>query len=402
MGGLSGSVTYELLNGNVLVLSFEYALDIHQPVALGGLENPEYAPPILFDRDGKIAVENLAYWWGTRSIPSSRERFDQILQDLRVSCSAELAEKCLGMTLSDRYWVRERGSDVSWGDVNFFENDFSDDLGYVTLEGHSPRGDVDLRSPSSSVAGDLKKKWVIENGTRYLVKGGSSLFAQEPFNEVAATSLYRRVLRPGEYVPYELIDGDGETYCRCPNMLVGDEELVTAWDLLYRYRRDADVATLPRLLTVLDGLGLADARAELSKVFVTDVLVANPDRHFRNFGVIRDSRTLKYTRFAPIFDSGAGFWCRARRLRYPSDYDYETRPFLARSGASMDAARQLRLFDDCAWLDLSSLDGWREEALDILARNELISPARLEQISQGITSQIQLVCAHLERMRAMG
>lgn len=396
---MGNAVLFELCNQEVPVLLFRYSYELHQPVEIAELVNPEFAPPLLFDRSGVITVGNLAYWWSTRSIPASRERFGELLQDLRLDCAAELAERCLGLSLSDRYWVRERGSGLTWAAVNFFDNDFSHDLGYVTLEGHSPRGRVELRSPSSSVIGDLRKKWVIADGVRYLVKGGSSLFAQEPYNEVAATSLHRRLLAPDEFVPYELVEGDGGAYCRCPEMLRGSEELVTAWDLLYRYRGEKDAATFPRLLSLLEGLGFNEVRDHLSRIFVTDALLANPDRHFRNFGVLRDATTLEYTRFAPIFDSGAGLWCRARRLSHAWDYAYETRPFVTSVGEAMDAARQLRLFDECAWLRDGALDGWRDEALGIIAQNELMPPARVGAIATGLDAQIRLVRNHLDRMR---
>ena len=394
------SASFELLNQDVPVLAFTYNAEIHQPVAIESLENPEYAPPILFDRDGKITAGNLAYWWSSRSIPSSRERFGQLLQDLRIGCAAELAERCLGLSLSDRYWVRPWGSELTWQAVNFFDNNFSQELGFVTLEGNSPKAPVDLRSPSSSAIGDLRKKWIIDHGVRYLVKGASSLFAQEPFNEVAATALYRRTLPEDAYVAYELVPSGQDVFCRCPNMLQGTEEFVSAWDLLYRYRTDCDVTTLPRLLAELRRIGFDDARDALSRIFVTDALIANPDRHFRNFGVIRDASTLTYTRIAPIFDSGAGFWCRVRRLATPLDYDYEARPFTRRSSEPMDAETQVRLFDDCPWLDLAVLDAWRDEALQILAQDDLLAPERIERIGAGIDRQIALVRRHVERMRA--
>ena len=35
-----------------------------------------------------------------------------------------------------------------------------------------------------------------------------------------------------------------------------------------------------------------------------DYLLVNEDRHFNNFGIIRDANTLKWLDVAPIFDSG--------------------------------------------------------------------------------------------------
>ena len=75
-----------------------------------------------------------------------------------------------------------------WEDVNFFDNDFSDDLGILTLGQDSTasmeRPDfarVDLTSPNSTVGGDLRKKWKIIDGVRVLVKSGVGAFNQEPY-----------------------------------------------------------------------------------------------------------------------------------------------------------------------------------------------------------------------------
>ncbi|WP_302233988.1 HipA domain-containing protein [uncultured Adlercreutzia sp.] len=41
----------------------------------------------------------------------------------------------------------------------------------------------------------------------------------------------------------------------------------------------------------------------LAKMIVCDSIVANTDRHLRNFGLIRDIHDLAW-RFAPLFDTG--------------------------------------------------------------------------------------------------
>ena len=52
--------------------------------------------------------------------------------------------------------------------MNFYENDFTDELGSLLTD--SKNVDVDANyskfSPASSLNGEMKKKWVIENGIR--------------------------------------------------------------------------------------------------------------------------------------------------------------------------------------------------------------------------------------------
>ena len=88
------------------------------------------------------------------------------LENLRLDSTLELAERNFGLSLSDRCWIDDTSAPQRWADINFFDNDFSDDLGRLTLGQDSSasveRPDyahVNLTSPSSTVGGDLRKKW---------------------------------------------------------------------------------------------------------------------------------------------------------------------------------------------------------------------------------------------------
>ena len=37
---------------------------------------------------------------------------------------------------------------------------------------------------------------------------------------------------------------------------------------------------------------------------LSDFIISNDDRHFNNFGILRNSKTLEWVGYAPIFDSG--------------------------------------------------------------------------------------------------
>lgn len=43
-------------------------------------------------------------------------------------------------------------------------------------------------------------------------------------------------------------------------------------------------------------------------MIVCDFILANIDRHFNNFGAIRNIETLEFKRVAPIFDNGCSLW----------------------------------------------------------------------------------------------
>ena len=327
------------------------------------------------------------------------------MSNLGVDDTSELLEKNFALSLSDRYWVRPAGSDLHWAHVNFFDNDFTDELGRLTLSPSDSQSglaldDGDLMSPNSSVLGNVPKKWVIWDGERWLVKAATRSFGQDVFNEAVACALYSRLMEPGEYVSYRLVESaNGETFCACPNMLGPDEELVAASDLLRKHRGDRDYGSYPCVLRALGESGLDEGylAGRMSKLFSCDFLMANADRHTGNFGLIRNARTLEYTGFAPTFDTGFSLWCDKWRLHHPSDYLYRPRPFVGRPSESPE--QQLRLFDDYRWFPLDAdLERWIDQAGQILSSDPLLAEARVEAIVAGMRQNVAMLERHVGRM----
>ena len=124
---------YVLMNKNTPVLSFDYDLGDHKAVRIREVFAPEAAPFGFVDRRGDISKAELNYWWRHRAIPASRAHVKRLLENLQLESTLVLAEKSFGLSLSDRYWLNDEDDPASWDAVNFFDNDFSDDLGFLTL-----------------------------------------------------------------------------------------------------------------------------------------------------------------------------------------------------------------------------------------------------------------------------
>ena len=387
---------FDLMNKNRCVLSFAYDSTLHAATAITSLEEVAWAPPAILSNDDTTNLTALNAWWRHRGIPASRHQIERLLLSLSLDSTAVLAEESLGLSLSDRYWIRPSGSELTWEDVNFFDNDFSDELGMLTLETPSAGARANLMSPNSTAGGNLQKKWVIASGQRQLIKGATGLFGQEPFNEVAATSLHRRLLNEADFVPYTLVFDKRGVYSSCPEFLGPNEEFVPAHDLVHTALGTHGTVTYPQVLDAFVAAGLDEARVKkaLAKMFLCDYLIANYDRHLRNFGAIRNVETLEYTRVAPIFDSGAALWCWQRHLKYPQDWNYVAPPF----GEGMEPLRQVKLFDAYAWFDPSRLTGWPDEAADILSKNDIMPQQRIEAIREELERRCQVVSATVARI----
>jgi len=61
-----------------------------------------------------------------------------------------LSSKCLGLSLSDQYWIKPQDIDVSWESVNFFYNECSDDIGDVLLGKAEKRDVFDFHSSDNT------------------------------------------------------------------------------------------------------------------------------------------------------------------------------------------------------------------------------------------------------------
>ena len=79
--------------------------------------------------DGSFDVLSLRKWWAGRGIPASRSGLEHALETLHIPYAELLLVKCSGLSLSDQYWVTPCDAPQNWRDVNFYENDFSDDVG---------------------------------------------------------------------------------------------------------------------------------------------------------------------------------------------------------------------------------------------------------------------------------
>ena len=167
---------------------------------------------------GKTLKSQFRSWWKGRSIPASRQNLDTALEQLGNVTTDYLIEKSYGLSLSDHYWAKPLKSSLSWKDVNFFQNSFSDDVGKALfgILNSDSTDTLNLVSPDNTSDGWLKKKWIINNGERILLKAGS-LWQQEPFNEVLASEICGRL--GIEHVEYKIIKNDGTFYSSCPDFV---------------------------------------------------------------------------------------------------------------------------------------------------------------------------------------
>ncbi len=87
-----------------------------------------------------------------RAIPSSRKGLDEALAKFGLSNARCLLLRSLGLSLSDQYWMKPENGDLAWEKVNFFQNEFSSDVGDVLFGAEKSGNRLNFSSPDSSMA----------------------------------------------------------------------------------------------------------------------------------------------------------------------------------------------------------------------------------------------------------
>lgn len=91
------------------VLDFLYDEETHNIDKITSLIHPEDAPLGIVEYKTGISRKAFNNWWRDRAIPASRSKFKEVLEELDITSSIELLEKCFGLSLS---WIKEKESPV--------------------------------------------------------------------------------------------------------------------------------------------------------------------------------------------------------------------------------------------------------------------------------------------------
>lgn len=300
-----------LMNKNTEVLLTEYDSASSTFIKIYEVYNIEYAPYILKNlynekdfNDNSFRI-NLSKWFQGRGIPSWRDKLDILLHRLNIIAPSELLDKSFGLSLSDQYWLKPINTSISYDDINFFDNDFdyTEFLeASLSKNSNSIVSASSLNTPNNTTDGMLRKAWIIENDTRYLLKSGYKNELLQPFNEVLASEICDRL--GFDHVKYTLDTYKDTVVSKCPCFITKNTELITCHQIRNNMDRYDSTKDYEEYIKILEEHGIVDARTQMENMFILDFLIMNEDRHLNNFGIIRDVNTLKWLKCAPIFDNG--------------------------------------------------------------------------------------------------
>ena len=247
-------------------------------------------------------VKNAELWLETRAIDSHRANSRLLKKALRLAEKDDVSTviHVNGATITDNYWIRPIGSDLTYDDVKFTDDYFSN-LALIGNYNSFNRAANSRRSktPELTNVGSFEKCWKLRDGRWWMYKQATH---DEIFSELfvyelgSALGMNMAVYERGDKCVKSLDFTDGASLNFEPaSSFMGDNE---------------DYSDVVKVLSEI----CPNAFSDYIRLIFMDTICANPDRHTNNFGVVRDIESGVIIGLAPNYDNNMALISRG----YPS------------------------------------------------------------------------------------
>ena len=286
----------------------------------------------LLPLDLECTNEGILAWLRHRVIPKNRTFVEEILKSLGLSYgnTKDIIDVCKGLSLNDSFWVVPKDFAGSFAEYNLYHNNFSEILSLVAYTGIGQSNRAFTTSPELTTNGMLPKAWRrLEDGEIYLYKGGSSGAANtgnEPYSEFYACQIADAMgIRA---VGYDLDYWKGILASKCKIFT----DIDTAFIPIGRLVKSGGLQACLNYYAE-QGDDFLDA---VRSMLVFDAVIYNEDRHFGNFGILRDNSSGAVIAPAPLFDHGISLFNSAMPEDIVNLDDYAKTRFPVYGGISFE------------------------------------------------------------------
>ena len=262
---------------------------------------------------GNCDIKKIQKWWEMRAVPASRATMQQVINNANCLNTEVYLAKNLGLSMTDTYWIKPSGIDLSFDNVKFANL-------AAYSHGKIPYHNATSYDPNASLGGQMEKYWDLMHKTPILVKESYKYYGQQSINEVFASIVHSRPPSNVEFVRYtaEMTEDRG-VQCKCPAFTSENIELLSAYEMVESRKIQNSQALYDEYINICveNGIDYNQIQEFMDYQTMTDFLITNTDEHLLNFGVLRDPNTMKLIGPAPIFDSGNSmFYSDGRKTPY--------------------------------------------------------------------------------------
>ena len=258
-------------------------------------------------------AENARLWLQGRTIPKNRKFVDRILETAGLAFNDKIGilDICKGLSVNDAYWLDDGTVNVSFADINLYDNQLDETLALVAYTGYSSsqKHKIGL-STEWTTDGQFAKAWRRIEDNLYLFKAGSEGFANagmEPYSEYFAAQVAEQMEIP--HVPCDWRRWKGKLASVCPLLNNKDTAFVPFW-----VASNQSIFPGPLAATLMFS---EETFQQMRSMFVFDALICNQDRHASNYGMLRDNHTGRVLGMAPLFDHNLSLFARDMEVDYP-------------------------------------------------------------------------------------
>ena len=245
---------------------------------------------------------NADKWLGSRAIDSKRPNSRLLKKALGLKNKDDVSTviHVNGATITDNYWIREIGSELTYADVRFTDDYFSN----LALKGtydsfNRAANSKRSRTPELTNVGSFEKCWKLKKGKWWMYKKANH---DEAFSELFVYELGQALGM--NMAVYERGD-------KCIRTLDFTDAARVNFEPASAFMDDNEEYT-----DVVEALKKLCPKAipDYIRLVFMDTVIANPDRHTNNFGLLRDTITGEFIGLAPNYDNNMALISRG----YPS------------------------------------------------------------------------------------
>ena len=280
------AVLYQLMNKDEVVATYEEqsVFDDFSYKEVG--RQGEYLPY------GFVSIDD---WIDGRQIAKHRVAIERLMRELGLTNRHEFIAMARCLSLTDTFWMKRADEAITWDEVSLYRNPFDDAIARIAFDGTGMYGRQNSpTSPEFATSGSFAKCWVREDGGIFLLKRGSTGYANagfEPYSEkLASDMLYAAGV---EHVPYEVVRFHGSLASKCPLFTSEEIGFVSAHRFFEGPFSVADM---------MEFAATHGAEEAFREMIVMDAVMGNVDRHAGNYGFLVDNATGKVLGMAPLFD----------------------------------------------------------------------------------------------------